>query len=319
VLRIVAWCLLALALPAAAQERYPSRPLRIVVPFAPGGSTDIFARLVGDRLATALGQPVVIENRAGASGNIGADAVAKSAPDGYTILMATTGVMAINNALFKSMTFDAAKEFEPVVYIASISNVVIVPVDLPAKNIAELVALAKREPGKLSFASSGAGSSTHMSAELFKSMAGLDIVHVPYKGSGQALPDLIAGRVSMMFENAPGAVSYIKGGKVRALAVTGLKRTAALPELPTVAESGVPGYESLSWSGLAVPTGTPKDIVQRINRETGVILASEDMRARLADQGAEAVGGSPEQFAAHIRAERDKWSRLIREKNIVVN
>jgi len=319
VLRIVAWCLLALVLPAAAQERYPSRPLRIVVPFAPGGSTDIFARLVGDRLATALGQPVVIENRAGASGNIGADAVAKSAPDGYTILMATTGVMAINNALFKSMTFDAAKEFEPVVYIASISNVVIVPVDLPAKNIAELVALAKREPGKLSFASSGAGSSTHMSAELFKSMAGLDIVHVPYKGSGQALPDLIAGRVSMMFENAPGAVSYIKGGKVRALAVTGLKRAAALPELPTVAESGVPGYESLSWSGLAVPTGTPKDIVQRINRETGVILASEDMRARLADQGAEAVGGSPEQFAAHIRAERDKWSRLIREKNIVVN
>jgi len=319
VLRIAAWCLLALVLPAAAQERYPSRPLRIVVPFAPGGSTDIFARLVGDRLATALGQPVVIENRAGASGNIGADAVAKSAPDGYTILMATTGVMAINNALFKSMTFDAAKEFEPVVYIASISNVVIVPVDLPAKNIAELVALAKREPGKLSFASSGAGSSTHMSAELFKSMAGLDIVHVPYKGSGQALPDLIAGRVSMMFENAPGAVSYIKGGKVRALAVTGLKRTAALPELPTVAESGVPGYESLSWSGLAVPTGTPKDIVQRINRETGVILASEDMRARLADQGAEAVGGSPEQFAAHIRAERDKWSRLIRERNIVVN
>ena len=318
-LRIVAWCFLALALPAAAQERYPSRPLRIVVPFAPGGSTDIFARLVGDRLAIALGQPVVIENRAGASGNIGADAVAKSAPDGYTILMATTGVMAINNALFKSMTFDAAKDLEPVVYIASISNVVIVPVDLPAKSIAELIALARREPGKLSFASSGAGSSTHMSAELFKSMTGLDIVHVPYKGSGQALPDLIAGRVSMMFENAPGAVSYIKGGKVRALAVTGLKRAAALPELPTVAGSGVPGYESLSWSGLAVPTGTPTAVVQRINRETGVILASEEMRARLADQGAEAVGGSPEQFAAHIRAERDKWSRLIRERQIVVN
>ena len=318
-LRVLAWCLLALALPAAAQERYPSRPLRIVVPFAPGGSTDIFARLVGDRLAIALGQPVVIENRAGASGNIGADAVAKSAPDGYTILMATTGVMAINNALFKSMTFDAAKDLEPVVYIASISNVVIVPVDLPAKSIAELIALARREPGKLSFASSGAGSSTHMSAELFKSMTGLDIVHVPYKGSGQALPDLIAGRVSMMFENAPGAVSYIKGGKVRALAVTGLKRAAALPELPTVAGSGVPGYESLSWSGLAVPTGTPKAVVQRINRETGVILASEEMRARLADQGAEAVGGSPEQFAAHIRAERDKWSRLIRERQIVVN
>src|SRR5690349_15451953 len=216
VVGFVIGCFFALSVAA---QTYPSKTLRIIVPFAPGGSTDIFARLVGDRLSTALGQPVVIENRAGASGNIGADAVAKSAPDGYTILMATTGVMAINNALFKSMTFDAAKDFEPAVYIASISNVVIVPVDLPAKSIAELVALAKREPGKLSFASSGAGSSTHMSAELFKSMAGVELLHVPYKGSGQALPDLIAGRVSMMFENAPGAVSYIRAGTVRALAV----------------------------------------------------------------------------------------------------
>jgi tripartite-type tricarboxylate transporter receptor subunit TctC len=302
-----------------AQERYPARAIRIVVPFAPGGSTDIFARLVGDRLSTALGQPVVIENRAGASGNIGAEAVARSAPDGYTLLMATTGVMAINNALFKSMTFDAAKDFEPVVYIASISNVVIVPVDLPAKTLAELIAAAKREPGKLSFASSGAGSSTHMSAELFKSMTGTDILHGPYKGSGQALPDLISGRVSMMFENAPGAVSYIKGGKVRALAVTGLKRAAALPDLPTVAEAGVPGYESLSWSGLAAPAGTSKEIVQRVNKETAEILAAAEMRSKLAEQGAEAVGGSPGQFAAHIRAEREKWSRLIRERNIVVN
>jgi tripartite-type tricarboxylate transporter receptor subunit TctC len=318
-LRWIVAVVLAVGLPAAAQERYPSRPLRIVVPFAPGGSTDIFARLVGDRLAAALAQPVVIENRAGASGNIGAEAVAKSAPDGHTLLMATTGVMAINNALFKSMTFDAAKDFEPVIYIASISNVVIVPLDLPAKNIAELIAAAKREPGKLSFASSGAGSSTHMSAELFKSMAGIDILHIPYKGSGQALPDLISGRVSMMFENAPGAVSYIKAGKVRALAVTGLKRAAALPELPTVAESGLPGYESLSWSGLAVPAGTSKEIVQKLNAATAAILATADLRAKLAEQGADAVGGSPEQFAAHIRAERDKWSRLIRERNIVVN
>jgi tripartite-type tricarboxylate transporter receptor subunit TctC len=318
-LRWIVAVFLALALPASAQERYPSRPLRIVVPFAPGGSTDIFARLVGDRLAAALAQPVVIENRAGASGNIGAEAVAKSAPDGYTLLMATTGVMAINNALFKSMTFDAAKDFEPVIYIASISNVVIVPLDLPANSIAELIAVAKREPGKLSFASSGAGSSTHMSAELFKSMAGVDILHIPYKGSGQALPDLISGRVSMMFENAPGAVSYIRAGKVRALAVTGLKRAAALPEVPTVAESGLPGYESLSWSGLAVPAGTSKEIVQKLNAATSAILAAADMRAKLAEQGADAVGGSPEQFGAHIRAERDKWSRLIRERNIVVN
>jgi tripartite-type tricarboxylate transporter receptor subunit TctC len=302
-----------------AQERYPSKPLRIVVPFAPGGSTDIFARLVGERLGAALGQPVVVENRAGAGGNIGAEAVAKSPPDGYTLLMATTGVMAINNALYKSMTYDAAKDFEPVIFIASITNVLIVPPDLPVKNVAELVALAKREPGKLSFASSGAGSSTHMSAELFKSLTGTDILHIPYKGSGQALPDLISGRVSMMFENAPGAVSYIKAGKVRALAVTGLKRAAAMPELPTVAESGVPGYESLSWSGLAAPAGTPAAIIRKLNAETAVILATPDMRAKLAEQGAEAIGGPPEQFAEHVRAEREKWTRLIRSRGISVN
>jgi tripartite-type tricarboxylate transporter receptor subunit TctC len=315
---VIASCLLFGPV-ANGQERYPAKPIRIVVPFAPGGSTDIFARLIGERLGGALGQPVVIENRPGASGNIGAEAVARSAPDGYTLLMATTGVMAINNALFKSMTYDAAKDFEPVIYIASISNVVIVPPDSPARTVGELIALAKKEPGKLSFASSGAGSSTHMSAELFRSMTGTDILHIPYKGSGQALPDLISGRVSMMFENAPGAVSHIKAGKVRALAVTGLKRAAAMPELPTVAESGVPGYESLSWSGLAAPAAAPKEIIQRVNRETAAILATPDMRARLAEQGAEAVGGPPEQFAAHIRAEREKWSRLIRERGIVVN
>jgi len=317
--RFVALLLLALACNAQGQERYPSKPLRIVVPFAPGGSTDIFARLVGDRLSSALGQSMVIENRAGAGGNIGADAVAKSAPDGYTLLMATTGVMAINNALYKNMTYDAAKDFEPVIFIASITNVLIVPPELPAKSVGELIALAKREPGKLSFASSGAGSSTHMSAELFKSLTGADILHVPYKGSGQALPDLMSGRVSMMFENAPGAVSYIKAGKLRALAVTGLKRAAAMPEVPTVAESGVPGYESLSWSGLAAPAGTPREIIQKISRETATILATPDMRAKLAEQGAEAVGGSPENFAEHIRAERAKWSRLIRERGISVN
>jgi tripartite-type tricarboxylate transporter receptor subunit TctC len=304
---------------ANAQERFPSKPLRLVVPFAPGGSTDIFARLIGERLGGALGQPVVIENRAGAGGNIGAEVVARSAPDGYTLLMATTGVMAINNALYKSMTYDAAKDFEPVIFIASITNVLIVPQDFPAKNVAELVALAKREPGKLSFASSGAGSSTHMSAELFKSLTATDILHIPYKGSGQALPDLISGRVSMMFENAPGAVSYIKAGKVRALAVTGLKRAAAMPELPTVAESGVPGYESLSWSGFAAPAGTPAAIVRKLNGETAAILASADMRAKLAAQGAEAVGGPPEQFAEHVRAERAKWTGLIRSRGISVN
>ena len=305
------------ALPAAAQ--YPSKPLRLIVPFAPGGSTDIFARLIAERAQGQLGQPVVVENRAGAAGNIGANEVVRAAPDGYTLLMATTGVMAINNALYKNMTYYAAKDLEPVVYVASITNVLIVPPDFPAKNVAELVAMAKKEPGRLTFASSGAGASTHMSAELFKSMTGTDILHVPYKGSGPAMPDLMSGRVHMMFENAPGAVSHIKAGKLRALAQTGLKRSPALPEVPTVAESGVPGYESLSWSGIAVPAGTPRAIIEKLNKDLNTVLATPEMRQKLEEQGAETIGGAPEAFAQHIRAEREKWSRLIRVNNIVVN
>ena len=313
-------CLCALIVANAhAQDRYPSKPLRIVVPFAPGGSTDIFARLVAERFAASLGQPAVVENRAGASGNIGAEAVAKSPADGYTILMATTGVMAINNALFKSMSFDAAKDFEPVIFIASITNVLAVPVDLPAKNVTELITLATREAGKLTFASSGAGSSTHLSAELFKSLAGIDVVHVPFKGSGQALIDVVAGRVSMIFDTMPWPLPHIKAGKLRALGVTGSKRSGALPDVPTIAEAGLAGYESLSWSGFAVPANTPKDVVQRLNRETAAILATPDMKQKLAEQGADAVGGPPEAFAAHVRREREKWGRLVRERNIVVN
>ena len=304
---------------AVAQERYPQKPLRIVVPFAPGGSTDIIARLIGERLSGALGQPVVIENRPGAAGNIGAEIVARSAPDGYTLLMATTGVMSINNALYKNMSFDSSTNFDYVVFVASITNVLIVAADSPLHNVAELIAEAKRSPGKLSFASSGAGSSTHMSAELFKIMAGVDLLHVPYKGSGPALPDVITGRVSMMFENMPGAVPYVRAGTVRALAVTGLRRTSALPEVPTVTESGILGYESLSWSGIAVAAGTPRDVIARLNREINAILAAPEMRQRLADQGAEAVGGTPEAFAEHAKRERDKWSRVIRDANIAVN
>ena len=312
--------LVALALVVEiAWAQYPAKPLRIVVPFAPGGSTDIFARLVAERLAAPLGQPVMVENRAGAAGNIGAEAVARATPDGYTLLMATTGVMAINNALYRNMTYDAAKDLEPVVFIASITNVLIVPADSPARSVAQLIALARREPGRLSFASSGAGSSTHMSGELFKSLTNTDILHIPYKGSGQAMPDLISGRVSMMFENMPGAVSQIKAGKLRALAVTGLQHSSAMPELPTVAEAGVPGYESLSWSGIAVAAGTPRALIERLNRDINSILATPEMRQKLAEQGADAMGGSPEAFAAHVRAEREKWSRLIRENNIVVN
>jgi tripartite-type tricarboxylate transporter receptor subunit TctC len=316
-MRILALLLALAALPAHAQ--YPNKPLRLIVPFAPGGSTDIFARLIAERAQAPLGQPVVVENRAGAAGNIGAEAVVRSAPDGYTLLMATTGVMAINNALYKSMTYDAAKDLQPVLYVASITNVLVVPPDLPAKNVAELIALAKKEPGKLSFASSGAGASTHMTAELFKAMTGTDILHVPYKGSGPAMPDLMAGRVHMMFENAPGAVPHIKAGKLRALAQTGLRRSKALPDVPTVAESGVPGYESLSWSGIAVAAGTPKAVIEKLNKDLNAVLAMPELRQKIEEQGAEVIGGPPEAFSKHIQAEREKWTRVIRTANIVVN
>ena len=316
---IAGFALFAAALPSAQAQTWPSRPIRIVVPFAPGGSTDIFARLVGDRLATALGQPVVIDNKPGAGGNIGADTVAKAPPDGYTLLMATTGVMAINNAMYKNPGYDAEKDLKPVIYIASITNVLIVPADSPLKSVGDVVAAAKAAPGKLSFASSGSGASTHMSAELFRLMTGTNLLHIPYKGSGQAMPDVISGRVTMMFENMPGAVGHIKAGKVRVLGVTGLQRTPALPDVKTVAESGVPGYESLSWSGIAAPAATPPEVVARLNREINAILAQPDMRQKLAEQGAEAVGGTPEAFGEHIARERVKWSKVVREAGIVVN
>ncbi|HXX85968.1 MAG TPA: tripartite tricarboxylate transporter substrate binding protein [Casimicrobiaceae bacterium] len=316
---VAALFFLVLAFPVAAEQDYPSRTLRIVVPFAPGGSTDIFARYIADKLAPALAQPVVVENRAGAGGNIGAEAVARSAPDGYTLLMATTGVMSINNALYANMTYDAAKDFEPVIFVASITNVLVVAPDLPATSVRELIALAKAKPGALSFGSSGAGSSTHLSSELFKSMAGIDILHIPYKGSSQALTDLMAGRISMIIDNMPGAIGFIKEGRVRALGVTGSKRSPALPGLPTIAEAGVAGYESLSWSGIAVPAGTPKDVVARLNREIAAILAQPDIREKFAQAGAEPVGGPPQQFADHIRSEREKWSKLIRERGITIN
>ena len=317
--RLFALLLPLLLITTAHAQSWPSKPLRIIVPFAPGGSTDIFARLLGERMAAVLGQSVIIDNRAGAAGNIGADAVAKAAPDGYTLLMATTGVMAINQALYKNMSYDAAKELDPLVFVASITNVLIVSAESTLKSAADVLATAKQAPGKLSFASSGAGSSTHMSAELFKTMAGVDLLHVPYKGSGPAMLDLIAGRVSLMFENMPGAVPHMKAGRVRALAQTGQKRSPALPEIPTVAEAGVKGYESLSWSGIALPVGVPKEVMARLNREINTILAQPEMRQKLGEQGAESVGGSPEAFAQHVRQERDKWAGVVRAAAIVVN
>jgi tripartite-type tricarboxylate transporter receptor subunit TctC len=319
-LTLAAVAAIALAAPAgAADDDYPNHPVKIIVPFAPGGSTDVVARILADKLATELKQNFIVDNRAGASGNIGADAVAKAPADGYTLLMGTTGVLSINAHLFKPLAFDPAKDFTPVSYTSLITNVLVVNPDVPARTVPELIRLAKGKPGSLTFASSGAGSSTHLSGELFKALAGVDILHVPYRGSSQALIDVMAGQVTMLFDNAPSSLPFVRDGKLRALAVTSTKRLPNLPDIPTLEEAGVSGYESLSWSGIVAPAGTPRAIVAKLNAAIERILKTDDVRRRFAEMGVEPVGGTPEDFAAHIRAESDKWGKLIRSANITIS
>jgi tripartite-type tricarboxylate transporter receptor subunit TctC len=305
-----------LAVAQAADDEYPNRPVKIVVPFAPGGSTDVVARILADKLGTEFKQSFIVDNRAGAGGNIGADAVAKSQPDGYTLLMGTTGVLAINKYLYKNMGFDPDRDLAPVSYTSLITNILVVNPQVPARTVSDLIRLAKEKPGALTFASSGAGSSTHLSAELFKAMAGVDILHVPYRGSSQALVDVIAGQVTMLFDNAPSSLPFVEQGKLRAIAVTSTKRLPNLPDVPTIDESGVKGYESLSWSGIAAPAGTPKAVIDKLNAAIEKILRMQDVRQRFAQLGVEPVGGPPEAFARHIRAESDKWGRLVKAQNI---
>jgi len=305
-------------LQAAAQNTdYPQRAVRIVVPFAAGGSTDVVARVLADKLAAEMKQPFVVDNRAGASGNIGADIVAKAPADGYTLLMATTGILAINEYLYKNMTYKA-RDFAPVSYTSLISNILVVGPSVPATNVAELVALAKAKPGTLSFASSGAGSSTHLSGELFKAMTGTELLHVPYKGSPQAITDVIAGQVTMLFDNAPSSMPFIKDGKLKALAVTSKKRLPILPNVPTVEEAGVTGYESLSWSGIVAPAGTPPAVVRKLNQAIDRILKTDEVRQRFAGLGVDPVGGPPEAFSQQIRTESDKWGKLIKSAIITI-
>jgi tripartite-type tricarboxylate transporter receptor subunit TctC len=310
---------LAVAPFAHAQDDYPNRTVRIIVPFAPGGSTDVVARILADKLGTGLKQSFVVENRAGAGGNIGADAVAKASPDGYTLLMGTTGVLAINKYLYKEMSFDPERDLVPVSYTSLITNILVVNPQVPAKTVSELVALARAKPGSLTFASSGAGSSTHLSAELFKSMAGVDILHVPYKGSSQAITDLMGGQVTMLFDNAPSSIPFVEQGKLRALAVTSTKRLPNLPDVPTLDEAGVKGYESLSWSGIMAPAGTPKRVIDKLNAAIEKILRDPDVKQRFASLGVDPVGGPPEAFSRHIRAESEKWARVVKTANITLN
>ena len=316
------WALCALfaciATVASAQS-YPNRTIRLVVPFPAAGTTDILARAAAQKLTEAFGQSVVVDNRPGAAGNIGADLVAKSAPDGYTLLMGTVGTHAINPSLYSKMPYDHVKDFVPVVLVAGVPNVLVVNPALPVNSVADLIKLAKDKPGQINFASSGSGTSIHLSGELFKTMAGVDITHVPYKGSSPALVDLIGGQVQIMFDNLPSALPQIKAGKLRAIAVTSLKRAPVLPDVPTISESGLPGFEASSWFGVLAPAGTPAPIVARINAEVNKWLQSADARERLLSQGAEAAGGTPEQFAHHIRAESEKWAKVVKASGAKVD
>jgi tripartite-type tricarboxylate transporter receptor subunit TctC len=308
-------CAASAATAFSAQE-YPLRPLRLVVGFAPGGSTDVTARIVGERLTTALGQQVVVDNRSGAGGNIGADIVAKSGPDGYTLLMATTGVMAFNHYLYAKLPYSAEKDLAPVTQIGSLPLILIVPASMSAKSVKELVALARAHPGKYSFGSSGVGGATHVTAELFKALAGIDIVHVPYKGSGQMMGDLLSGQIQIAFDQIASSIGHVKAGRLRALGITTAKRSALLPDLPTIAEGGVAGYDATSWNGLAVRAGTPRPVINRLQQETRKAIFSGEVRDRLSALGIDPVGSTPEDFAAYISAERGKWIPLFRKIGI---
>ncbi|HZQ63505.1 MAG TPA: tripartite tricarboxylate transporter substrate binding protein [Casimicrobiaceae bacterium] len=301
------------AMPVAwGQASYPTKPIRLIVPFPPGGATDILARAVGQRWTQALGQAVVVENRPGAGGNIGSDIVAKSAPDGYTLLMGTVGTHAINPSLYPRMPYDHIKDFAPVILVAAVPNVMEVNPSVPAHTVQEFIAYAKANPGKVNFASSGSGTSIHLSAELFKVMTGIEMTHVPYKGSAPALTDLMGGQVQVMFDNLPPSLPHIKAGKLRAIAVTSATRAPALPDVPTIAESGVPGYEASSWFGVLAPAGTSPAIIARLNSEVATWLATPEAKERMLSLGANPIGGSPEDFAAHIRAETAKWAKVVR-------
>jgi len=299
----------------AAQSNYPEKPIRLVVGYPPGSSLDTIARLFDQKLAEALGKPIVVENAAGAAGSIAADRVAKAAPDGYTLGLMTEAQIVINPSLYK-LAYDPVKDFAPVSQVTASSNMLVVHNAVPAKSVKELVALAKAQPSGLTFASSGSGNATHMAAELFKSMAGVDIRHIPYKGGVAAIPDLLGGRVTMMFSPIALVLPMVREGKLRALAVTSLRRSSAVPELPTIAESGYPSFEYTSWNGLLAPARTPATIVDKLHLETVKALALPDLRAKLADLGVERIGNSPDEFAAVIKSEIPKWVKVIKESGM---
>ena len=308
-----------LAPPSFAQGAFPSKPIRLIVPSPPGDGSDLMARAIGDKLTQALGQPIVVDNRQGAGGRVGTEAAAKAAPDGYTLIMGNAGSHGINAALYKDLPYDIERDFAPITQVMRAPNVLVINPSLPAKSVAEFIALLKASPGKYSYGSGGNGSSAHFTAELFKSMAGVDIAHIPYKGATPALTDVIGGQVAMFMGNLPPAMGHIKAGRVRALAVTTAQRSSLVPELPTVAEGGLPGFETLAWFGLFAPAGTPPGVVSRIRDEVAKIVQQPDIRERIVTLGGEPVGNTPEEFAAIVRGDIAKWKGVAKAANIVAD
>ncbi len=308
----------ALVLPARAQD-YPSRPVTLIVPYAAGGGNDVMARIVADKMGAALGQPIVVENRGGAGGSIATRAVAHAAADGYTLGLGGTGTLAIDPSLYPNVGYDPRKDFAPIGLIATSALVVLVHPSVPAKTIPELIALAKQEPGKLTYASAGVGSGIHLGAELFATMAGIKLTHIPYKGSAPALTDLIGGHVSIYFSSLPPAIGLVQDGKVRALAVTGPERSKIFPDLPTVAEAALPGYAAVLHYGIVAPARTPKPVVDKLAAALRVAIASPDVASKIATDGAEVMGMTPEQYAADIDREEAKWSEVVRRSGAKAN
>jgi tripartite-type tricarboxylate transporter receptor subunit TctC len=302
-----------LALAAGLAMAQGEKSVRFVVGFTPGGPSDILSRALAAKLSETRGQPVIVENRPGAGGNLAAEVVARSAPDGNTWLLGNNSILATNAALYSHLPFDPEKDFAPVALVGIQPNMLVVHPSVPARSVAELIAYAKQHPGKLNYASTGAGVASHLSGELFKSMTGIDMVHVPYKGAQPALTDVIAGQCQVMFATSASAIPYVKAGRLRALAVTTAHRSASLPDLPTVAEAGVPGFESTTWHGVVVPAGTSSAIIERLNRDINAALRDAELRRRLDALGVEVVGGTPQEFAAYIAAEIPKWTKIVRD------
>ncbi len=304
----------AATLPGAAfAQAYPTKPISIVVPFSAGGTTDILARLVGQYLSTELGQPVVVDNKAGAGGNIGGQYAARAAADGYTLFMGTVGTHAINASLYKKMPFDPIKDFAPLTRVANVPNLLVANPQQPFKTVPEMIAYAKANPGKINFGSPGNGASPHLSGELFKSLAKVDLTHIPYKGSAPAVTDLLGNQIAIMFDNLPSVIPHVRSGKLRAIAISTAKRSPELPDVPTIAEAGVPGYEAMSWFGMFAPAATPKPVLDKLSAALAKVLANPEVKKKIADQGGESVNETPAQFAAFIKSESTKWGKVVKE------